>query len=146
MITEKVCKQCHQTKPVRAFHKKSDSADGFYPFCKDCRRANGGYKRRARPRVENPGQPITMECLINDILTLSSRFPSNVKYRMAAEELRACPDGPHSEYSSNLLYEAWQKRQQTCNDFDELDESTPVITLAREREIQRREIATIFDR
>ncbi len=32
----KICSKCHTPKPLDAFHKDSQRADGLYPQCKDC--------------------------------------------------------------------------------------------------------------
>lgn len=35
-IKEKECRKCTKTKDISKFNKKSDSRDGFQPYCNKC--------------------------------------------------------------------------------------------------------------
>jgi hypothetical protein len=47
--TTKTCGQCETELPVEQFHADARRLDGRYPWCKDCRRAYQGSKRRTGP-------------------------------------------------------------------------------------------------
>lgn len=145
MITEKRCKHCNEVKPVRLFHKKHDSADGLYPYCKDCRRERSGYGKRETPRVRSEVREITMDVLIQDVISLSTRYPSNVKYRQAADVVRTHPNGPHDDFTASLLFECWQNRQRKVHDFEAMDETAPIVTMARAKVIKSHEFTNLFE-
>lgn len=44
----KTCGKCHETKPLREFHKARDKPDGYRDHCKSCRSEAGSEKRKAR--------------------------------------------------------------------------------------------------
>lgn len=35
-MNTKECKHCHQVKPLSEFHRRYDSKDGHYSWCKEC--------------------------------------------------------------------------------------------------------------
>ena len=55
----KTCTVCEQSKPLAAFSRDKQKADGLYPHCKECNRINT--ERRKRYRVEFP-EPIDQKC------------------------------------------------------------------------------------
>ena len=44
-ITEKECKKCNNTKLISSFNKKSDTKDGYQPYCKECINIIKRYKK-----------------------------------------------------------------------------------------------------
>lgn len=48
----KVCTVCEQEKPLTAFSRDKQKADGFYPHCKICNNLNS--KNRKKFRKQNP--------------------------------------------------------------------------------------------
>lgn len=52
----KICKECHEVKPLEDFHKNPCMRDGHINICKPCKNAQiKAYKRNGRPEVGTPG-------------------------------------------------------------------------------------------
>lgn len=50
-MNEKYCNKCETTKPITQFNKKTFSADGFQPYCKDCCAAMSAKSYRRRKKI-----------------------------------------------------------------------------------------------
>lgn len=46
----KQCTQCHETKPLREFHRHARNKDGYRHVCKSCRASNEGFRYRPPAR------------------------------------------------------------------------------------------------
>jgi hypothetical protein len=143
--TLKTCGACNEPKSTLAFHAKADASDGLYPYCKDCRRAKGGHTKRQPPRVREARADASYEDLIEDVIDLSRRQPSNIRLREAVADLRKNPAGTHSDYINDLLYTAWESRQKHAHDFADLDERVPVLTAHKEKRNRNSETFGLFD-
>lgn len=141
----KVCPNCEQELSKKAFHRKSDMADGLYPICKLCRSKTKGHKPNGKTRrsIEQTSEKVvpkfSIEEIVAEVNALYARYPHNLVYQRAFIELRDKPEGPHSASTGAVLFRMWEAKITPSGAFDKLDETAPIITPRRQQTIRDKE-------